>query len=299
MNDSLRFTNFPDDFLQATLTEHFYGDGGPKWKSQPTSAEAISERNSRVRLFRKHSANYLVEKLTACQPEQRCFSGACPECTRAVQRFFVRRVYRSLTPSSDFSLVSLIPNMTAQVGALDRLSIAEFRRDIASKLAESRLSFAFGGIDFSLNEHQDGKFDPYWAPHVWLVVSNVMYERWSVLLSAVFPKSRTILRPMRIQAWNGKRRALGYALKYNFDRRISYTTARSYLNGVRECRNTRKDKLRSSERFELYSYLDQISIGSRIFLSQDDDPEIASIRLQVNRIKIPTKIETRLTKLKT
>lgn len=291
MNDRLRFTNFPDAFLQAELNEHFYGDGGPKWKSQPTCDDAIDERVRRARLFRKHDAHYLAEKLAACQLEQRCLSGACPECCRATQRLFVRRIYSSLTPSSNYSLVSLIPPVSAELGALDRLSIADFRRDIASRLSQSRLSFAFGGIDFSLNEHEQGKFHPHWSPHVWLVVSNFMFARWSVLLSGAFPRIESVPRPIRIQAWDGARRALGYALKYSFPRRISYTASRPYKNGIRKCQNTRNDELRSSERFELYSYLDQISLGSRVFLTNDEDAGTTSIRLRLNRMKLPTKKE--------
>lgn len=291
MNNRLQFTNFPDALLRDELTENFFGDDGPKWKSQPTSGEAKDERIRRARLFRKHSANYLAEKLSACEPENRCLSGACPECCRATQRFFVRRVYSSLTPASDYSLVSLVPSVSTKVGALDRLSIADFRRDIASRLSESRLSFAFGGIDFSLNEHEDGMFEPYWSPHVWLVVSNFMRDRWSTLLSLSFPRTANVPRPTRILAWDGKRRALGYALKYSFSRRISCSTSRSYKSGVRRCQNTRNDELRSSERFELYSYLDQVSIGSRVFLSNDEAKETGSIRLRLLRMKTPTMAE--------
>jgi len=287
MND-LQFASFPDAFLRAELTENFYGDGGPKWKSQPTSENAKDERIRRARLFRKHSATYLAEKLGACQPESRCLSGACPECCRATQRFFVRRVYSALTPSSDYSLVSLIPPVSAKVGALDRFSIADFRRDITYRLSESRLSFAFGGIDFSLNEHEDGKFEPHWSPHVWLVVSNFMHARWSVLLPGVFPRTKSVSRPIRIQAWDGKRGALGYALKYSFPRRISYVASRSYRNGVRKCKNTRNDELRSSERFELYSHLDQICIGARVLLSHDERDDTTSM----NAIRIWSNLST-------
>jgi hypothetical protein len=130
MNHKLHFTNFPDGYLRDELTEHFYGDDSPKWKSQPTSEQAKDESIRRARLFRKHSASYLAEKLSACAPASRCLSGACPECSRATQRFFVQRVYKSLKPTSDYSLVSLIPPAPVKIGRLDRFSIADFRRDI-------------------------------------------------------------------------------------------------------------------------------------------------------------------------
>jgi hypothetical protein len=86
--------------------------------------------------------------------------------------------------------------------------------------------------------------------------------RWEALLRRYFSRTRTVLRPVKIQDWDGDRAAIGYALKYQFGRRISDLGLRS--SGERVCKVTSYDRLRSRERVELYSYLHEIGLGARI-----------------------------------
>ncbi len=87
--------------VQVILSqERYYGDGPPKWREgknkRPcqTSAQAKIERRKAVKRLRRAgkenaAALNLASRIAACAPKQRCGSGACPECARAWQRWFV------------------------------------------------------------------------------------------------------------------------------------------------------------------------------------------------------------------
>ena len=66
------------------------------WKKGPTANHAEQERLKRIKFLRKHgetnpNASKVADRLESCEPEQRCLSGACPECGRLLQRWLGRR----------------------------------------------------------------------------------------------------------------------------------------------------------------------------------------------------------------
>src|SRR5882724_10626585 len=66
------------------------------WKKEPTAEYVSKERLRRIKFVRKHSttnpeAQIVADRLESCDPEHRCLSGACPECGKLFQRWFVRR----------------------------------------------------------------------------------------------------------------------------------------------------------------------------------------------------------------
>jgi hypothetical protein len=142
------------------------------------------------------------------------------------------------------------------------------------------MHFGVGGIDFTYNEHRDGNFPSHWAPHIWLLTNKLNRARWEILLRKQFVRTRAIRRPVKINDWDGNRAAIGYSLKYKFGRRISDLGQRG--EAARICRVTAYDRLRSAERFELYSYLDHIGLGSRILLMGIESGRPPRLRLADN-----------------
>lgn len=80
--------------------EAFYKDGPPHWREgkrkRPcqTAAQAEIEHARLVKRLRRFgkdnpAALDLAARLERCRPHRRCRSGACPECARAFQRWFV------------------------------------------------------------------------------------------------------------------------------------------------------------------------------------------------------------------
>jgi hypothetical protein len=79
--------------------EDYYGDGAPTWPGAPASSDAKATRERYSKRLRRFSpqfpkANELSHLLSACEPHHRCMSGACPECGRAFQRWFVAAVMK-------------------------------------------------------------------------------------------------------------------------------------------------------------------------------------------------------------
>jgi hypothetical protein len=240
------------NWVRSALTDRtLFSDSPPRWKSQPSYPDACEEREARIRLFKKHGSSDLAVRLAQCCSSSPCLSGACPVCTRALQRHFVSQAYPILQPTHAHVTISLIPNIQANFGALARLPVTDITDLIERKLTKSRLRLCIGGIDFSFNEHRQGTIGPHWAPHIWLLASNYNQARWERLLRRHFQRTQSILRPVKIQDWDGDRSAIGYALKYKFGRRISGIGVRS--QGTRTCKVTDYDRLRSKERFELYT----------------------------------------------
>jgi hypothetical protein len=88
-------------------------------------------------------------------------------------------------------------------------------------------------------------------------------------LKALFPKTKAISRPVRIEEWDGNRKALRYLLKPNFWRRIATNDAERYdkkTGTTRECRDTDQQHLRSRQKRELVLYLDDIGMQARLLL---------------------------------
>jgi hypothetical protein len=91
--------------LRALLTDEYFGNGPPNWivsrgkanaRPSQTREGAIALRRAEARKLCWHAnhaniplANELTDILNKCRPGNRCFSGACPICHRALQRWYV------------------------------------------------------------------------------------------------------------------------------------------------------------------------------------------------------------------
>lgn len=79
--------------------EYLFGDGAPTWECAPTADEAERKGLRLIKRLRRFSLDFdgaieLAERLGACGPHHRCTNGACPECARAFQRWFVAQMQR-------------------------------------------------------------------------------------------------------------------------------------------------------------------------------------------------------------
>ncbi len=76
-----------------------FGDAATKWKGAPTTDDAHIKRLRITKRLRRFSGDFesaaeLAAKLQTCGSHHRCRSGACPECARAFQRWFVAQMLR-------------------------------------------------------------------------------------------------------------------------------------------------------------------------------------------------------------
>ncbi len=98
---AIRPPDVPSRFCVAVLSnEFYYGDGFPHWhqgrdhRPCQTAAEAKANRKKVVKRLRRFgkaiaAAMALADRIDGCEVGRRCMSGACPECARAWQRWFV------------------------------------------------------------------------------------------------------------------------------------------------------------------------------------------------------------------
>jgi len=243
------------------------------WKKEPTAEFTYGERLKRIKFLRKHSktdpkAMVVAHRLESCEPDYRCLSGACPECGRLFQRWFVRRSKKFIAThidraGHDLVAISLVPSdLFIRPGYLTALNIRNFIRRAKLKLKKAGVDVALGGLDFSFNEHRDSKYSPFWCPHFYLITSTKDKKALGKKLRRLFPpKQKKIPRAVKITSFKNKAFRRSYALKMNFKRRIGYNDIRK----IRKCRNTSRDKLRATERLELFIYLDLIGFADRIF----------------------------------
>lgn len=261
------------------------------WKGEP-SAEAISEEQlKRIRFLRKHGKtdselNSIADCLDQCENVNPCCSGACPQCSRLFQRFYVRRsrnVIRDIIAREEKYLIGvcIIPSYPlVRPGQLKNFSIANFQRRIKAALDKAGVISGIGGIDFSFNEDRDQQWQPFICPHIYLITSTSNREAAHRILLSIFKPSTAILKPIKLPQFSNNARRRSYSLKMIFKRRISYYKMRK--ENQTKSRNTSYDKLRASERIELYKYLHQIGLAARVVF-RGIKPEIFNSKVRFRK----------------
>ena len=109
------------------------------WKKEPTAEFAYEERLRRIKFLSKHSntdpkAMAVADRLESCEPDQRCLSGACPECGRLFQRWFVRRSKKFIATHIDRPKHELV----AVTADIDPDVLAFVPSDLVQSLDEGR-----------------------------------------------------------------------------------------------------------------------------------------------------------------
>jgi hypothetical protein len=153
-----------------------------------------------------------------------------------------------------------------------QLSAAQHQRNTRrwkEALGRAGVTWFIGGSDWSFNEHQDDRYRRHIAHHFYGFTSTTDPDDLRKRLQAQFPKTDAIPRPVKVQSWDGDRKAIRYMIKANFRRRIGSDEGQRFnkANGKnRSCRATDKQPLRSSQKRELLSHLDQIGLQGRLML---------------------------------
>lgn len=140
-------------------------------------------------------------------------------------------------------------------------------RQLRAALRKARISLAIGGFDISMNEHQSGVFTPHWKPHAWVFVSEQEVLAKEKVLRAEFPKEKeAVPKPVMIKNWDGDIRAIAYATKAMFNRRVSLPRQQGKDGGATKRKNVRYRDLRAHQKMELLLALDRIGLRRRLFL---------------------------------
>ena len=243
------------------------------WKGEPSTEKISEEQLKRIRFLRKHGRldselNSIADCLELCEPRNPCCSGACPQCSRLFQRFYVRRsrnVIRDIIARKGKELIGIciIPSSPlVHPGQLKHFSIANFQRRIKTALDTANVKSGIGGIDFSFNEDRQNEWQPFICPHIYLIASTDDREKLHQALETIFPETDEVPRPKHLPLFQNNAYRRSYSLKMIFKRRISYYKLRKEKQT--KSRNTSNDKLRVDQRIELFKYLHQIGFAARV-----------------------------------
>jgi hypothetical protein len=262
-------------WVAAGITNEEDYSSDPLWRNAPSAEEMYEERLRRIKFLRKHGrifpdAAAVADRLETCRPSQRCLSGACPECGRLFQRWFVRRSKKFIAEhiirdERQLIAISIVPrDAVRRAGQLHTADIINLQRRLKYALDKTHINIALGAIDFSFNEDREEKYEEFWCPHFYLIASSREKSALGDQLRTIFQRTTEIPKPVFISAFKNSSRRRSYALKMKFSRRIGYNQFKNTISEVRKCRNSSCDELRAAERSELFIFLDQIGLADRV-----------------------------------
>jgi hypothetical protein len=258
--------------------EQWYGDDAPRWEKAPTSNQARHRRRCCVKRIRRlgkgqHDAENLADLLDECVPGNRCMSGACPECSRAIQRWFVANVRRLIHApdrhsSHEPAATSVVfPDSSVDPDDLDKLAVTNIRRRFTEVVkAIGGTDWLVGGFDISLNDDTAKGLGICWQLQLYGVAK--VHKRISLsegLRTHYLPCPR-VRRPVQTKISDGSRSAISYGFKTDFVRRVTYWGAVGAKGKPRKCWRTRKVSLKPREHLELLLWLHKTGLAGRLYL---------------------------------
>jgi hypothetical protein len=259
---------------RALGNEDYYRDGSPYWPKARSSKDAKKARRSYIRRLRRFARQFpeaknLAKILVRCKRRRRCMNGACPECTRAFQRWFVAQVVdlAGNTDSDDLHSASIIfSNHRTQEDRLTGLDSTNMKRSISETVKNADgLAWMAGGIDLSLNDETQKNHSIAWQPQLY-AVAHANVESLSKVLRGKYRADQSARRPVQIKRCDGTANAISYAFKTDFVRRIAFRAEVGPPDHRRKCWHTRKVSLRPSEHVQAMLWMHKIGLAGRLFL---------------------------------
>ena len=275
MRDHPYQTLAPPLIARVLADEQYYGDGPPTWPGAPTSNDAKKARKRYIKRLLRFIPDFgevkkLAKILARCKKGRRCMSGACPECGRAFQRFFVFEVSKLATSTSQRELASIsiaFPNDRVSEDRLNALQATSMKRALSEAIKEADgIAWMLGGIDLSLNDDTQKKLDIGWQPQFYGFADVANPHSLSTVLRGTYSPTKRAPRPVQIKECDGSARAISYGFKTDFVRRIAYRTKVGPPENRRKCWHTRKVSLRPVEHVRAMFWLHRIGLAGRLFL---------------------------------
>ena len=254
--------------------EQYFRDGQPAWPKAPTSKEAHETRSRYIKRLLRFSSQFpdarkLAGILASCDRRQRCMSGACPECLRAFQRWFVFQVLKLTSGggSADLRCVSVVlQNYRTADDKLDELNPVSVKRSISATINKSNVTWVVGGIDLSLNDDTQKNQEIAWQPQLYAIAQVTDLDILSTALSDKYKSTKIVRRPVQAKKCDGTARAISYAFKTQFVRRVAYRTKVGPPGNRRKCWHTRKVFLCPSEHVHALLWMHSVGFSGRLFL---------------------------------
>lgn len=182
--------------------------------------------------------------------------------------FMARNVPKSRKPPLRPTAVTLVlDGAVSAPGELGSPTVEQVRRRFIDRLANAKVQLACGVLEVALVEHEHDRYPTAWAWHLHGLVFTRNADDLAKRLSKVFPSSDTVPRPVFLVPWDGNLRWLRYSHKLDTQCRIGVDDSTHFdvkTQETRRSRGTKKRALTASERLELLTFHDKISLDSRI-----------------------------------
>jgi hypothetical protein len=259
----------PPLIAQILDQERLFSDDPQIWSGAPAAKYAKDARNRSVKRLRRFSplfpdARLLAETLSSCARKCRCMSGACPECSRAFQRWFVCAV-ETLVGKSDADhlkcISAIFPARTAPDYLMDIGSTGLKRSLSATMKKADGVNWIVGGIDLSLNDDRQKQQGIYWQPQVYAIAQGDL-KKLAERLRDKFDSAEPLSRPVQIKRCDGSAEAASYAFKTEFVQRIAYKVELAH----RQCWTTRKVSLPPARHVQAMLWMHRQGLHGRLVL---------------------------------
>ncbi|WP_342147994.1 hypothetical protein [Methylorubrum sp. SB2] len=258
-----------------------YGIAGPTWRegkrqrpaARPRDVKAAA-RKLKKRLIKHGSASPhlldIANALGRCDRRHRCLHPACPQCGRAVQRTFVRALYRFIEAHEHLGpwvMLSLILPPLDPEGEID--FVAE-RARYTAVLRRAGLRLGAFGLDLSFNEDdrrtlpEADRFAPHPCVHIYGIAPAAHVEAALPKLRRLVPATNMVCRPIRRKRFNGDPAAFAYSHKPRFTRRL--TILRDDPRRASPVRTTRDRVLTVEQEIRAVRALARAGLTGRIVL---------------------------------
>jgi hypothetical protein len=255
--------------------ESWHGDSEPSWPGAPAAQDAKARRlfcAKRLRRFKlSPEALKLAARLKACRPGDRCQSGACPECGRAFQRWFVHSTTALISASNnsgDLVSVSIVfPKARVPSCGITTLSMADSIAAVTQALeGPSDIEWMIGGIDVSLNDDTQKGLQEEWQLQLYGIAMVTNRDALGSHLRSKFEQTKDVSRPVQIKPCDGSAGVISYAYKPEFVRRIAYHATITSKGKTHKCWMTRKVSPRARDHAGLMEWLDTVGLLQRLYL---------------------------------
>lgn len=264
-------------------------DGSTRISRARTPAEdrELRDRYAKV-LWRDGSkgSEAQADQLYSCSRRHPCGNAGCPACLGAFQHGFVRVANRFMkrADQSDGTIfaISLIPaDQMVALTHLRSLDLVNFRRRVRQRLqpAVPDCAWLLLGVDLSLNEDEQKRWQTSWCPHLYgLVQTNLSREELKANLKRLFPANPPkVRRSVKVKPFKPSRYGTSYVLKPDFKRRITYAHSEGDRSKYQPLRSRRHPELQ-----EVLRWLDHTRMSDRLLL----------IRLKTVRCETGVKVVT-------
>jgi hypothetical protein len=273
---NLSSTSDPPLVTEILTNELWYGDGQPSWHRAPSAEQAVHKRIAYIKRLRRfadtlRSATATANRLETCAPHHRCMSGACPECNRAFQRWFVHSTEQLINvpePQGELITASIVfPSGWVPFQLTNTLSMENLKRAVTRSIeGSSDVEWIVGGVDISLNDDRQKSLGLGWQVQLYAIAMVNDREAFGLLLRKQFHQTARISRPVQIKTCDGSLEAISYAFKTDFVRRIAYRGQTTTNGKSREYWTTRKVSLPPIDHADLLVRLHTLGLAQRLYL---------------------------------